>query len=345
MSVLRLDRLTKYYPAAAAAAVDRLSLTVDKGELLTLLGESGSGKTTTLRLICGFETPSSGSIAINSRLVAGNGVFLVPEQRNVRVVFQESTLFPHLTVEKNVAFGVVRASAQARKDRVGESFRVAGLKGLADRFPHELSGGQKQRVELARALASDPALLLLDEPFSNLDRILKTEMREQVSRILRETRTTAIFVTHDIEDAMTASNRVAILRRGRLQQLGSPQELYRNPANAYVASFLGPANILSSVPGPGGLETEAGWIDFPGRPDQACTISLRPEDFEVVAEDGEGILKCRVERSIFMGPVQELLVQSGSTTLRLRLPAEQPVKAGETVYARPRSERIWVLKS
>ncbi|MGH7350545.1 MAG: ABC transporter ATP-binding protein, partial [Candidatus Rokuibacteriota bacterium] len=200
MDVLLLERVTKRFSAAESPAVDGLSLQVAEGEILALLGPSGCGKTTTLRLIAGLESPDAGTITIRGQVVAGPGRSVPPEERGIGIVFQDYALFPHLTVGDNVGFGLPRAG---RLPRVEEVLDLVGLGGFGPRYPHELSGGQQQRVAVARALAPAPALMLLDEPFSNLDADLRTQMRDEVERILRTSRTTAVFVTHDQEEAFT----------------------------------------------------------------------------------------------------------------------------------------------
>ena len=204
-------------------AVNDITLCLEKGQILTLLGPSGCGKTTLLRLIAGFETPTSGTIQIAGKRVAGEGTLVAPEKRQVGMVFQDYALFPHLTVEKNIAFGLKKLSGDERRRRIEEVIQITGLNGLEKRYPHELSGGQQQRVALARTLAPRPVVILLDEPFSNLDAALRTQMRKEIPRILRESGSTAIFVTHDQKDALTISDKIAILNEGVVQQIATPR--------------------------------------------------------------------------------------------------------------------------
>ena len=224
MSLLRLAGVTKRFAADAPPAVDGLSLSVAAGEVLALLGPSGCGKTTTLRLVAGFEAPDAGIIEIRGAQVAGPGLAVPPESRGVGVVFQDYALFPHLPVEANVAFGLAHLVRAARALRVREVLELVGLVGLEERYPHELSGGQQQRVALARALAPSPALILLDEPFSNLDADLRAAMREEIGKILRASGTTAIFVTHDQQEAFALADRVGVLNEGRLEQVAPRSE-------------------------------------------------------------------------------------------------------------------------
>ncbi len=255
MDLLLLDRVSKRFGAAGPPAVDGLSLRVSEGEILALLGPSGCGKTTTLRLIAGLESPDAGTITLRGQIVAGPGRAVPPEERGVGIVFQDYALFPHLTVADNVAFGLPRA---ARRSRVEAVLELVGLGGFGPRYPHELSGGQQQRVALARALAPAPALLLLDEPFSNLDADLRAQMRDEVERILRTSGTTAVFVTHDQEEAFTLADRVGVLLAGRIEQLAPPQELYHRPATRFVAAFVGAADFLPGVVSTQGIVTEVG---------------------------------------------------------------------------------------
>ena len=296
MDLLVLDRVSKRFGPDVSPAVDGLSLRVAEGEILALLGPSGCGKTTTLRLIAGLETPDAGTITLRGRPVAGPGHAVPPEERGVGIVFQDYALFPHLTVGDNVGFGLARA---ARRDRVGDVIDLVGLGGLAARYPHELSGGQQQRVALARALAPAPAVMLLDEPFSNLDADLRAQMRDEVERILRSSATTAIFVTHDQEEAFTLADRVGVLRAGRVEQLATPSQIYHRPATRFVASFVGAADFLPGVVTDLGIVTEVGTfanveqLALGARVD----VMIRPDDITFVPEtDGAGTITRRYFR-------------------------------------------------
>ncbi len=245
MSVLPLEirGLTKRF--GRTEAVCGVDLTLQPGEILTLLGASGCGKTTTLRLIAGFERPDDGEVIIAGRVAAsGDGRWIPPERRDVGMVFQDYALFPHLTVAENVGFGLTRLSRAEREKRIKQMLRLVGLEAMAERYPHNLSGGQQQRVALARALARKPALVLLDEPFSNLDAALRVQMRDEVRRILKESGAAAIFVTHDQKDALAISDRVAVMNAGKVEQVGTPREIYQFPHTAFVARFVGQTNLL-----------------------------------------------------------------------------------------------------
>jgi iron(III) transport system ATP-binding protein len=288
-SILELDGVTKAF--GSERAVEDLSLSVRDGEILTLLGPSGCGKTTTLRLVAGLERPDEGEVRIDGVSVAGGGRFAAPETRDVGVVFQEFALFPHLTAEENVAFGLQDWSAAEREARVDDLFDLVGLDAQRDAYPDELSGGQQQRVALARSLAPEPSILLLDEPFSNLDVDLRVEMREEVRRILKDAGVTAVSVTHDQEEALSLSDRVAVMHEGAIEQVGPPEGVFQQPESRFVAGFLGHASFLSGyvagdvvhtavgeVPREliNGLSTEyeATRIDVLVRPDDVAATSI-----------------------------------------------------------------------
>jgi iron(III) transport system ATP-binding protein len=296
VSLLRLDQVTKRFGRGEPPAVDRLSLAVAPGEILALLGPSGCGKTTTLRLIAGFEAPDEGSVDIRGQRVAGHGTLVPPEERGVGVVFQDYALFPHLSVGGNVAFGLAGQPRPSRDRRVAEVLDLVGLGTLARRYPHELSGGQQQRVALARALAPAPALLLLDEPFSNLDADLRALMREEIAKILRTTGTTAVFVTHDQQEAFTLADRVGVLHAGRLEQVDTPYETYHHPATRFVAEFVGAADFLRGFVTEGEIVTEIGPVanaaGFPaGFP---VDVMIRPDDIDFIPHpDGEVVVAGR----------------------------------------------------
>ncbi|MDR7521460.1 MAG: ABC transporter ATP-binding protein [Armatimonadota bacterium] len=284
-------------------AVDQLSLEVDEGEILALLGPSGSGKTTVLRLVAGFERPDAGQIWIAGRQVAG-GEWIPPEARGVGMVFQDYALFPHLTVAENVAFGLHCLLQMERAPRTEEVLRLVGMEAFAARYPHELSGGQQQRVALARALAPRPFAVLLDEPFSNLDADLRGQVRQDVRAILKTTGTSAIFVTHDQEEALLLGDRVAVINRGRLEQVDTPERIFHAPRTRFVAAFFGRADFLPARVTRRGLETEAGLVPQrlalqEGSGDGDVELLVRPDDVAIApASDGQGLVLDR----LFLGP-------------------------------------------
>ena len=242
-------------------AVDDLTMEVKRGEFFSLLGPSGCGKTTILRLIAGLEVPDRGTIAIGDDVVAGD-VWVQPEKRRVGIVFQDYALFPHMTLFENIAFGLKGCTKQILQEKVIEMLNLVGLKNMVQRYPHELSGGQQQRVALARALAPSPRVMLLDEPFSNLDADLRIELRTETKRILKEKGTTTILVTHDQEEAFSLSDRVGVLNHGRLEQVGPPEEIYHRPAGRFVASFVGRADFLNGRISGNSLISDIGIFKF-----------------------------------------------------------------------------------
>lgn len=265
-------------------AVNGVTFDVERGELLCLLGPSGCGKTTVLRLVAGLERLDDGVIEIAGRRVADRDLHLPPEQRKVGMVFQDFALFPHLTVAENVAYGL-------RGRRSGERIRrlldLVGLGHCADRMPHELSGGQQQRLALARALGPEPHIVLLDEPFSNLDQNLRRHLRQEVRAILAEAGTTAIFVTHDQEEALSMSDRLALMWDGQLVQLGTPQEVYFFPATKDVANFLGEANFIPAQAGDGVVRCELGAFPAPAWLKGDVEVMFRPEAL-ILQRDAQG---------------------------------------------------------
>ena len=263
------------------AAVAGLDLEAAAGRITALLGPSSCGKTTTLRLIAGFERPDSGVITLGAETLSGaNGSFVPPERRRVGLVFQDYALFPHHDVAGNIAYAL---GSGADRSRVDELLELVGLHGIGGRYPHELSGGQQQRAALARALAADPAAILLDEPFSNLDATLRDRMRREVRRILLEAGATSIFVTHDQEEALSLADTVAVMHDGRIEQVGAPEEVYSRPASRWVAEFLGEAEVLPGVARGGGVDCELGRLAVDPSFQGPAQVIVRPESFGLSA--------------------------------------------------------------
>jgi iron(III) transport system ATP-binding protein len=246
---------------------------VSAGEICCLLGPSGCGKTTALRIIAGFEDPEYGSVHIGDDTVVGPGVNLPPDRRRVGMVFQDYALFPHMTVRANVAFGIGKGAAT----RVAEILELVGLEAMGDRMPHQLSGGEQQRVALARALAPSPSVILLDEPFSNLDASLRDRMRRDVRLILKETGSTVVFVTHDQEEALAMADTVAVMRHGRVLQIGAPRDVYKSPANPWVAGFIGESTLIEGTAETGIVTTPIGRFPHASKLRGPVLVMVRPE--------------------------------------------------------------------
>ncbi|MFP8959716.1 ABC transporter ATP-binding protein [Streptomyces nanhaiensis] len=295
MTELRIDALSKSY-GGGAAVLDGLDLAVPSGALAAVLGPSGCGKTTLLRIIAGFLRADSGTVAIAGRTVEGPGTHVPPERRRVGIVPQEGALFPHLSVARNVSFGLTGLDRGESRRRVAEMLELVGLAGYGDRMPHELSGGQQQRVALARALAPRPELVLLDEPFNALDSALRAGVRADVRAALRATGATALLVTHDQQEALSAADLVAVVRKGRVAQCGTPQEVYRHPADLWVAGFVGDAVLLPGSAEDGAAATALGRIPLAASGGDGAraggapggTVLLRPEQLHLVQDGPEG---------------------------------------------------------
>jgi iron(III) transport system ATP-binding protein len=281
-NLLTVSCLSKQFADGVLPVVNGLSLAVEEGELFALLGPSGCGKTTALRCIAGFERPDRGEVRLAGRTLVGDDAWVPPEQRGIGLVFQDYALFPHLSVRDNVAFGVTGRRAE-RRGRADEVLRLTGLDGLGDRMPHALSGGQQQRVALARALAPRPRLLLLDEPFSNLDALLRQEVREAVRQVLRAEGTTAMLVTHDQEEALSFADRLAVMQNGRIEQVGPPETVYARPRTLFVAQFLGRTNLVLSEAEGREAETPLGRLRLHCDACGPVLLSLRPEHLALTA--------------------------------------------------------------
>ena len=286
-SVLELRQVSCFYEAGRPAVQD-ISFAAKEGEILCLLGPSGCGKTTILRAIAGFEPVRSGQIFLSDQLVSSQKVMTPTENRRIGMVFQEYALFPHLRVQDNIAFGLSQSTQSLRATRVQEMLRLTGLEGFERRYPHELSGGQQQRVALARALVQNPIVLLLDEPFSNLDPDMSGRMRQELHDLLRRTKTTTILVTHDHDEAFAMADRIAVLNQGRLEQFDTPEMMYHLPATPFVADFVGQADFIPGTVSHGMVQTELG--EFPDtlecQDGTTVVVMIRPDDIHLVPTEG-----------------------------------------------------------
>ncbi len=281
-TILDLRNITCNYQIEKAA-VQGISISAQEGEIICLLGPSGCGKTTTLRAIAGFEKITTGEIHLNGQVVSSSNTHVPTERRRIGMVFQDYALFPHLKVKDNVAFGLSELSRTARLEQTVKMLDLVGLSGYENRFPHELSGGQQQRVALARALAPNPVILLMDEPFSNLDPDMTIKMRSELYRLLRETNTTAVLVTHDHQEAFTMADRVAVLQDGVLVQYDTPERIYHLPSCQFVAEFVGKADFIPGVVQNMQVETEIGAFPNQGhyQGNSKVLVMVRPDDIKI----------------------------------------------------------------
>ena len=351
MASVELRSLTKRY--GSVAVVDGVSLRVEHGLLVCLLGPSGCGKTTTLRLIAGFIEPSAGQIAVGDRVVSAPGRTLPPERRNMSMIFQSYALWPHMTVAENVAYGLKLRKLD--RDTIGRKLKAilatTRLEALAERYPGELSGGQQQRVALARALIVEPEILLLDEPLSNLDANLREEMRFEVRRLHDQYRYTTVYVTHDQSEAMTTADLIAVMNGGRIEQAGSPEDIYDRPRSEFVARFIGSSNILK------GRNLDEDRIEFAGTPLRCSgarlpssgetAVSIRQHDIRLMpkAPDAtENVVPATVVRQVFLGSTRDYIVQvADGTQLRVVTSAQDNIAQQSPVWLHLPPERCRAL--
>ena len=322
-------------------AVDGADLSVEQGHTLALLGPSGCGKTTLLRIIAGFESADAGSVELDGRVLTARSAFVPPEKRRVGLVFQDFALFPHMDVGSNVAFGM--PAGIDKRERTEHMLSLVGLAGLARRMPHELSGGQRQRVALARTLAAEPKLVLMDEPFSNLDPGMRARVRAEVRKLVESLGMTTVFVTHDQEEALSIAGRVAVMLNGRIVQAGAPADVYRLPASRAVAEFLGDANIIDGVAREGRIDCELGAVPAPSASEHAGAVQvmIRPEDLAV---DDAGRPAAVIE-SEYYGHDQMITVRLASgTVLRIRDLPGRRLEAGDAVGVTLRGDVVILPK-
>ncbi|MBL1208217.1 ABC transporter ATP-binding protein [Geminocystis sp. GBBB08] len=333
--ILKVQGVSKIFSTNQIPAVNQVSFNLQEGELLGLLGPSGCGKTTLLRIIAGFEKPSQGVIELGGRIVVSGGRnWVEPEKRNTGMVFQDYALFPHLNVADNIAFGLKtkkpRPNNQQINNRIAEALQLVGLSGFEKRYPHELSGGQQQRIALARALAPQPELILLDEPLSNLDVQVRERLRHEVRTILKSTNTAAIFVTHDQEEAMAIADKIGVMEKGKLVQIGTPEEIYTNPDCKFVAQFVTQANFLQATKKGDLWCTELGeWcIDTPSSFRQG-ELMFRQEDV-ILYPDENGVTI--IQEREFLGREYRYCLQTDSgKRLHARTDIKTPLSVGTKV--------------
>ena len=333
-AILELQNIVKLFPNSKEVTVDDVSFSLEQGELLGLLGPSGCGKTTLLRIIAGFEKISQGTVAISGTIVSDRSYCLPPEKRNTGMVFQDYALFPHLTVEENIAFGLkcqqtannnslFGLSSFIRKQikfRVKEVIELVGLEDLEERYPHELSGGQQQRVSLARALTPQPELILLDEPLSNLDVQIRQRLRTEIRSILKAAGISAIFVTHDREEALAISDRIAVMCKGKLEQIGTPETVYTQPTSPFVAEFVTQANFLPARRIGQEWQTELG------------RVTLAPNHQQLNCDRGE-LMLCQEDIAMMPDENSEIVV-IGRQFLGREYYYTLATPSGQRIYAR-----------
>lgn len=336
MSSLEIRNLSKKYNNASDYIIKDLNFNVEKGEFLTLLGNSGCGKTTLLRLICGFEPHSEGEILLNGKVISSSSIWVPPEKRNIGMVFQDYALFPNMTAWGNVAFAVrKKKKCISKTDKMLKLMEIFDVK---DKYPHQLSGGQQQRVAIARALIRKPDILLLDEPFSNLDLGIREAVREEIQKILRKMDATVILVTHDQTEALSISQRVAILHDGKIQQIATPYEIYNRPANLFVAQFVGKTNVFEGlVEGVDTVLSSFGIVqvkdNMPYRMGTTIKFIIRPED---VVISKEGKTKGVITRYNYAGTHYDVVISvKGSNEAELQvlatLPGESEIRINDEI--------------
>lgn len=342
MAFIEIQNITHRYQGGAKA-LDGVSYSIEKGSFFSLLGPSGCGKTTLLNIVGGFVPPSEGRVVIDGEDVTD----LPPYRRKIGMVFQDYALFPHLSVFENVAYGL-RVQKRAKSEvarRVADCLELVHLDGLEKRMPHQLSGGQQQRVAIARALAIEPAILMLDEPLGNLDAKLRKEMQVELRRIQRSTGVTTVMVTHDQEEAMTMSDGIGIMNKGRVQQIGSPFEVYEHPTNSFVAGFLGNANMCETVLAADGYRESTSWFGQDGSPlrfapgrvsDTGTVVCIRPEKIRLSFEPQEGAVSANVRDIVYAGNIIQAFADlQGGGSLELEIGAAAVTgmpESGQEVY-------------
>ncbi len=340
---IKLVNLTKVF--GKVVAVDRISLDIEDGEFMTLLGPSGCGKTTTLRMIAGLEVPSDGEIYLGDRLVSSPAkkVFIPPEKRNIGMVFQNYAVWPHMTVFDNVAYPlkIKKMPRDEIRRKVREVLELVKLSGMENRYPHQLSGGQQQRVALARALVMEPAVLLLDEPLSNLDAKLREEMRFEIRALQRRLGITVVYVTHDQAEAMAMSDRIAVMNRGHIHQVGSPYEIYKHPVDSFVANFIGLANFLKydslEIKGNRATVTLFGGkitldVTLPISHGKELLLVVRPTDIDLYDKPRPNTAEGVVVRSTFLGDIVDYLIEVNGQRIRVQDKSRRIYGEGEKVY-------------
>jgi len=359
MAFIQIRNLFKRFNKVVA--VNHIDLEVKEGEMLTLLGPSGCGKTTTLRCIAGLEKPEEGDIVIDGKPMLSEG-FVHPSKRGIGMVFQNYAVWPHMKVYKNIVYGlkIQRMSKQSIQEKAQQVLELVGLNGLEERYPGQLSGGQQQRVALARALVSNPKVLLLDEPLSNLDAKLREKMRFEIKSLVRRMGITSVYVTHDQAEAMVISDRIAIMDSGKVVQIGTAQEIYKKPANRFVADFIGTMNFMSGEVVQVLQDTDAVYVRTEFSEKMLCTTnsieattpgkkvyaSIRPEDVEVFTEPPqarENLFKGTIVHKAYLGNFLYFFVSVNDTMIRVQVPHHLPQEEGQELYLLLNPQKCMIL--
>jgi iron(III) transport system ATP-binding protein len=359
MAFIEIQNLFKRFKNVVA--VNRIQLDIEKGEMLTLLGPSGCGKTTTLRCIAGLEKPEDGDIVIDGKPLLSKG-FVQPSKRGIGMVFQNYAVWPHMKVFNNVAYGLklMKISKSEIREKVQNVLGLVGLGGLEDRYPSQLSGGQQQRVALARALVRNPKVLLLDEPLSNLDAKLREELRFEIKSLVRRMGITSVYVTHDQAEAMVISDRIAVMHEGNVVQIGSAKEIYEQPANRFVADFIGTMNFISAEVNQIYQDKEQVSVrtDFSDnllcmmhkggeiKSGQKAYASIRPEEVEVYTEppqERQNVFKGTIDNKAYLGNFLYLFVSVNSTKMRVQISHYLPQEEGQEIYLLLKSQKCKLL--
>ena len=342
--MIHLESVECSYPGSDLPAISDFSLLVQPGEFVSILGRSGAGKTTALRVIAGFEQVTDGYVRIGGQLVGSSFVHIPSDHRRVGLVFQDYALFPHLSVARNVEFGLKGRSTLEKRSRMSAVLEMVGMSGYESRYIHELSGGQQQRIAIARALAPDPLALLMDEPFSNLDKQLRAVLRRDIKNIVVETGATTILVTHDREEALATSDRIAVMGNRSIEQIGTPEEVYQNPVSASVAKLIGPCELIYGSYNGGQVETEAG--TFPARELTSDSLSepkqvfvlMRASELEIKPAKDVQDLGGTIELREYEGEFSEYSIRLDSGALiRVRRRAAEGLSQGQRVVIQTRN--------
>lgn len=352
MSFISISNLSKQFSDASYPAVNDISFSIGKGEIVSLLGPSGCGKTTALRMIAGFENPTKGLIKVGNQLVVSDSAVVPPEKRGIGMVFQEHALFPHMSVAKNIMYGLKHMRKSDKLKKVKEMLELVELTDFADAIPAKLSGGQQQRVAIARALAPSPHVILLDEPFSSIDTGLREKMRQDISAILKKAEATAIIVTHDQKDAFAVADKVVVMNDGMIQQISTPKELYRCPVNCFVAQFVGKTNLIQGV-----VDGQAKKVVTPigshallegvYQPNSKIMLSIRPEAIDI---QRSGEYEGMVDRIVYGGDTQEIHLtvnrkdSKSRTPLMITAPINHDILVGEPLRFSIANESINIIE-